>query len=275
MTFQDQLALARDRIDNHLTASLSWLQGRDLHDAMWYALTGGKRIRGFLALESACLFGIHDRRPLHAAAAIECIHAYSLIHDDLPCMDNDSERRGKPTVHIKFGEATAVLSGDALQSLAFEILADPGTSPDAEIRSRLIATLAHACGARGMVLGQAMDISTPADAAPSLDEVFLLQSKKTGALISWAAEAGALLAGEDPQPLGNFARALGILYQITDDLLDVADAESSNLVQHFGERDARSEAVRLKEDACDALACYRDRADGLRELAQFVLERNY
>ncbi|MDJ0827915.1 MAG: polyprenyl synthetase family protein, partial [Rhodobacter sp.] len=188
---------------------------------MRYALSGGKRVRGFLVLETAALHDVGTDRAVWAAAAIEAMHAYSLVHDDLPCMDDDALRRGQPTVHVKWGEATAVLVGDALQTLAFELLAQDALGP-APVRVTLVAGLARAAGGRGMVLGQAQDIAAETAAAPlSLDRITELQANKTGALIGWSCEAGAHLAEADPGPLRRYAQALGLAFQIADDILDI------------------------------------------------------
>ena len=281
MSFPQRLAEIRERIDSHLKAD--WLPGGelDLHLAIEHALFGGKRVRGFLVVESARLYGIEDERPLRAAAAVECIHAYSLVHDDLPCMDDDAMRRGKPTVHAAFGEAVAVLVGDALQALAFELLADPLTSPDAEIRCRLINALARAAGAGGMVAGQAMDLAaTASPQVPTIDTVTELQRRKTGALISWSAQSGAVLARQDTSQLRRYADALGLAYQIADDLIDACrsvgqESERATFVHLLGESAARKKADSLVDEACAALDEYGPQADTLRSLARFALERDY
>ncbi|MBL9052762.1 MAG: polyprenyl synthetase family protein, partial [Tabrizicola sp.] len=188
---------------------------------MRYAVRGGKRLRGFLVLEGARLVGVSEARAISAAAAVEALHAYSLVHDDLPCMDDDDLRRGQPTVHRKWDEAVAVLAGDALQTLAFELLCDPALGSPA-VRLALVAGLAHASGIDGMVLGQALDIAAEtADRPLTLAEITALQAGKTGALIGFSAEAGAVLAGADPAPFRRYAAALGLAFQITDDILDV------------------------------------------------------
>ncbi|MBS0563659.1 MAG: polyprenyl synthetase family protein [Proteobacteria bacterium] len=250
---------------------------------MRYALRGGKRLRAFLVLESAALHGIGDA--LSAAAAVEALHAYSLVHDDLPCMDDDDLRRGQPTVHVRWDEATAVLAGDALQTLAFELCCDPALGPR---RIDLVTALARASGAEGMVLGQALDIAAEAAAAPlTLDEITRLQSGKTGALISFAAEAGAILAGADRSALAAYAQALGLAFQIADDILDVsgdpaktgkrlgkdAGAGKATFVSLLGLDAARARAHDLVRQAEAALAGYGPAADGLRQAAHFVIQR--
>lgn len=257
--------------------------------AMIYATRGGKRLRGFLVLESAALHGVARADAIWAATAIEALHAYSLVHDDLPCMDDDDLRRGQPTVHRAFDEGTAVLVGDALQTLAFELVtrAD-GVAPDR--RLGLVASLARASGMAGMVLGQAQDIAAESAATPlTLDQITDLQANKTGALIRWSAEAGARMAGADPAPLTAYATALGLAFQIADDILDVegdADAAGKRLrkddaagkatfVSLMGLDAARARAAALVENACDALAPYGAAAGTLRDAARFVISRGY
>jgi len=256
---------------------------------MRWACNGGKRLRGFLVTEGAALYGVPMARAVQAGAAIEALHAYSLVHDDLPCMDDDALRRGQPTVHVKWDEATAVLVGDALQTLAFELLADPACHPDAAVRIDLVASLARASGARGMVLGQALDIAAETAAVPlGLVEVEALQAGKTGALIRWSGEAGARLAGADITALGRYATALGLAFQIADDLLDVggdaavagkalgkdAAAGKATFVSLLGVAGAQARARDLVDEACAALAGYGERAEALRGCARFVVERN-
>lgn len=189
------------------------------------ALGGGKRLRAYLAMESAALFGADPACAARVAAAIECLHAYSLVHDDLPCMDDDDMRRGRPTVHVQWDEATAVLAGDALQTLAFEILAAPQTHADAARRADLCLGLARASGAGGMVLGQALDIAAETAETPlDLGAIERLQAMKTGALIAFSAEAGAILGGAGGPAraaLRAFAADMGLAFQIQDDVLDV------------------------------------------------------
>lgn len=188
-------------------------------------LGGGKRLRAYLAMEAAALFGVDPAHADRVAAAVECLHAYSLVHDDLPCMDDDDMRRGRPTVHVQWDEATAVLAGDALQTQAFEILADPATHPDGARRADLCLGLARASGAGGMVLGQALDIAAETAPAPlDLPAIERLQAMKTGALIAFSAEAGAVLGGADAPAraaLHAFAAEMGLAFQIQDDVLDV------------------------------------------------------
>jgi len=257
-----------------------------IRDAMIYATEGGKGLRGFLVIESARLHGIAPQDAAPAAAAIETLHAYSLVHDDLPCMDDDDLRRGRPTVHRKWDEATAVLTGDALQTLAFELVAQT-VCPDAA-RIKLITTLAQASGVRGMVGGQALDIAAEtADVPLTLEQIITLQAGKTGALIEWAATAGPHMAQADAAPLGQYARALGLAFQITDDILDVegdvatvgkavgkdASAGKATFVSLLGLEGAKQRAHDLVNTACEVLAPYGTDADTLREAAQFVVAR--
>jgi farnesyl diphosphate synthase len=196
--FQTALGAAQTSIGAFLTDRMSRFGEDPVAQGMRYASDGGKRLRGFLVLESSALFDVAPSRALHAAAAVECLHAYSLVHDDLPCMDDDDLRRGRPTVHRKWDEATAVLVGDALQTFAFELLCDPAAG-DADQRVALVASLAKASGAQGMVLGQAQDIAAETAGRPlTLDQITELQRNKTGRLIEWPAEAGAILGRADP-----------------------------------------------------------------------------
>jgi farnesyl diphosphate synthase len=251
-------------------------------------LSGGKRLRAFLALEGAALFRVPPAQALRAAAAVECVHAYSLVHDDLPCMDDDDLRRGRPTVHVKWDEATAVLAGDALQTLAFEILAAPQGGIDPRLQVKLIGRLAQAAGALGMVGGQALDLAAETAAAPlDLAAVTGLQALKTGALIVWAAESGAILGRTDTAPLARYGADLGLAFQIRDDILDVeGDAAAAGkklrkdegrgkatFVSLLGVAGARKKARELAERACDNLAPYGSAALNLRLAAQFAVGR--
>jgi farnesyl diphosphate synthase len=255
--------------------------------AMLYALSGGKGLRGFLVLESARLHGIAADMAMPAAAAIECIHAYSLVHDDLPCMDDDDLRRGQPTVHRKWDEATAVLAGDGLQALAFELVAN--THCPAEARLDLIRTLAMASGIKGMVGGQALDIAAETAPTPlTLGQITTLQAGKTGALITWAATAGARMATADTTPLTIYGDALGLAFQIADDILDAtgdmaitgkavgkdALAGKATFVSLLGLEPARDRAAALIATAEAALAPYGATAERLIGAARFVISRN-
>jgi farnesyl diphosphate synthase len=252
-------------------------------------LNGGKRLRAFLVLETAALFDVDVGQALHSASAIECIHAYSLVHDDLPCMDDDDLRRGQPTVHVKWDEATAVLVGDALQTLAFEILSKETSADNDAIRIKLISSLSKASGANGMVLGQAQDIAAETAMAPlTLNQITDLQANKTGALIKWSAEAGAILANQSISAFSEYATALGLAFQIQDDVLDIegdasaagkrlqkdTDAGKATFVSILGLDAAKLRARTLVEEAQDVLSSYGPKADALRAVAQFVIERN-
>lgn len=285
--FRRRLAADAARIEAHLDRVLGGLDDLPVVQGMAWATTGGKRLRGFLVLEGARLHGVDEARAIWPATAIEAMHAYSLVHDDLPCMDDDDLRRGRPTVHVKWDDGTAVLAGDALQALAFELAAHPGCG-DAAARAELVLTLARAAGAGGMVLGQALDMAAEtADAPLTLDQITALQAGKTGALIEWSACAGARLAGADPAPLAAYARALGLAFQIADDILDVeGDAEKAGkrlqkdagrgkatFVSLLGLQGAKTRAADLVETACAALDPYGERAECLRQAARFVISR--
>ena len=287
MSFEARLAAAAALTGAHLAAALARRPDVAVVHAMRYAVAGGKRLRAFLVLESAALFGVPPEGAVDAAAAVEALHAYSLVHDDLPAMDDDDLRRGQPTVHVKWDEATAILAGDALQTLAFELLAAPALGP-AERRIALVAGLARAAGAEGMVLGQALDIAAETAPAPlTLAEVERLQAGKTGALIGWAATAGAVIAGADPAPLARYAAALGLAFQIADDILDESGDEAAagkrlrkdagrgkaTFVSLLGLPAARDRAVALVDEACAALDPYGPAADTLRAAARFVVAR--
>ncbi|CAK0746893.1 geranyl diphosphate/farnesyl diphosphate synthase [Azospirillaceae bacterium] len=258
--------------------------------AMRYgSLDGGKRLRPFLVLESAALFDIPSQRALSTAAAIELIHCYSLIHDDLPAMDNSDLRRGRPTVHRQFTEAAAILAGDGLLTLAFEVLADSKTHADPEVRCRLISALARAAGPAGMVGGQMMDCAGETWPIALYDVIRLLQGK-AGALIEFACMAGALLAKADEPSLlalKKYAECLGLAFQIADDLLDVegneaevgksvgrdAAAGKATFVSLMGVQPARSRARRLAQEASDHLEIFGERAAVLKAVAGFVVNR--
>lgn len=288
MSFPERLAADAAVIAARLEAALAGFPDQPVVYAMRYALRGGKRLRGFLVLESARMLGVPPERAVSAAAAVECLHAYSLVHDDLPCMDDDDLRRGQPTVHVKWDEATAVLAGDALQTLAFELLADPALG-GAEVRIALVAGLAQASGAQGMVLGQALDIAAEtANRALTLDEITALQAGKTGALIRFSTEAGAILAGADPAPLRAYAGALGLAFQIADDILDVtgtaeaagkrvgkdAAAGKATFVSLLGLDGARAQASALVAQAESLLEPYGEAARYLIAAARFSIERD-
>ncbi|EBA02555.1 geranylgeranyl pyrophosphate synthetase [Rhodobacterales bacterium HTCC2150] len=284
--FQKRLSDAATLVQARLDAVIADFGDFPVAAAMAHAVTGGKRLRGFLVLEGASLHGVAANDALNAAAAVEALHAYSLVHDDLPCMDDDDLRRGQPTVHVKWDYATAVLAGDALQTLAFDLLADTPVSADRQIS--LIKGMAVASGAAGMVLGQAMDIAAETAETPlDLNAITLLQANKTGALIRWSAEAGPILAGDDPTPMCDYATALGLAFQIADDILDIegdaakagkklqkdAAAGKATFVSLLGLDGAKARARELVTQAEDALAPYGSSADVLRQTARFVIDR--
>lgn len=261
-----------------------------LFDAMRYAtLAGGKRLRPFLVVASAHLFEVPELRALRVGAAVELVHNYSLIHDDLPCMDDDELRRGKPACHVRFGESTAVLAGDALVPLAFAVLTDPRTHPDVVVRAELVAGLAQAAGARGMVGGQMIDLAAER-LELDIGEIIRLERLKTGALMSFCCEAGAILGRaeeDDAKALAAYAHDLGIAYQIADDLLDVeGDATATGkrtgkdlargkatFVSILGIDKARAQARLLADQAAAHLEPFGEAAQPLADLARFVVER--
>ncbi|MEE8440056.1 MAG: farnesyl diphosphate synthase [Micropepsaceae bacterium] len=262
-----------------------------LLEAMRYAtLTGGKRLRAFFVLQTGNLFGV-DRRALgRVAAAVECLHAYSLVHDDLPAMDNDDLRRGKPALHKAFDEATAILAGDALLTLAFGLIASPEAHGDPYVRCELISRLYAASGHSGMVGGQMMDLAFEGQ-APPLPEITRLQRMKTAALITFCCEAGAVMgkaSGRPLQALSAYGQEVGLAYQIADDLLDMEgtvaqtgkgvgkDAErgKATVVSVLGPERARSQAGALAAQAVAHLELFDDKADLLREAAKFSAARS-
>ncbi|MDJ0893758.1 MAG: polyprenyl synthetase family protein [Alphaproteobacteria bacterium] len=261
-----------------------------LFEAMRYAtLGGGKRIRPFLVLASSRLFNVAERSALRVAAAIEFVHCYSLVHDDLPAMDDDDLRRGRPTVHREFDEATAILAGDALLTLAFQVLASRETHSDADVRCELTTELAKAAGAEGMVGGQMFDLLA-GDMELDIGAITRLQRLKTGQLIAFACEAGAML-GKAPQPMRHalqaYAHDLGLAFQIADDLLDVegdeaevgkklgkdATAGKATFISVLGVERAREQAELLAKQAAMHLDLFEQKADLLRSVARFVVER--
>jgi farnesyl diphosphate synthase len=288
-----------ERVANLIETSLDRLLTREpmggavkteLVPAMRYAtLGGGKRLRPFLLISSARLFDLPEAACLDAATALECVHCYSLVHDDLPAMDDDALRRGRPTVHIAFDEATAILAGDALLTLAFEILGAETTHPDSAIRAELMLLLARAAGWRGMVEGQALDLAAEhktLDAA----EIAILQALKTGALFRFACEAGAVLghaSADDRTALIAYAKALGQAFQLADDLLDAegtaaalgkavakdADRGKATLVGVYGIEGAKARLAALVAEAKGALARFGAKASTLKTLARHTAER--
>jgi len=291
--FNQKLSAVAQAVDQHLARHLDQACARApdrLAGAMRYAVLGpGKRFRPFLVVETAALFDVPADRALHAAAAVELVHCYSLVHDDLPAMDDDDVRRGRPTVHIKFGEATAILVGDALLTLAFEVMAAQPTDPDPTVRAALCLDLAKAAGAAGMVGGQQLDLDAE-HAHADIDRIRQIQSLKTGALIRHACAAGALLGRADAlqaAALARYADAIGLAFQVSDDLLDVeGDAGAvgkrlakdaahgkATFVSLLGIDGARHQLRQLEQDAISALTAFAPRAGSLTEAARFIAKR--
>jgi farnesyl diphosphate synthase len=291
--FASRLSNTADRVTVALDALLPRATGPEsrLMSAMRYAaLGGGKRMRPFFTLETGALFGADETSLLRAACAIECIHCYSLVHDDLPCMDDDDMRRGQPTLHRAFDEATAVLAGDALLTFAFEILADVDTHQDPAVRAALVLGLAKASGPLGMVGGQMIDM-VGTEVADDLAAVTRMQRLKTGALIGFSADAGALLgrASDDSrQAIARFTHDLGLAYQIADDLLDIegspevvgkntgkdVEAGKATFVTLLGVEGARDRVRLLAAQAKSHLAMFGERATYLVQSVDFVLNRD-
>ena len=287
--FVDKLKNCQLRTERQLKRSFLSLPESRLKDGMTYAvLSGGKRFRAFLVMESAFIFDVDLASADLVAAAVECLHAYSLVHDDLPSMDDDSLRRGLPSVHVNWDEATAILVGDALQSLSYEILTSENLALDPKINNKLVNSLAIASGAAGMALGQMQDIlAEKSDKSSNMEEIKKLQMNKTGALIQWSAKAGACLAGQCAQVLGPYSKALGLAFQITDDILDIEGnifivgkkvrkdikAGKATFVSLMGLDQAKQEVKLLISEACDSLNEFGSKADGLRELAAYVISR--
>jgi len=263
---------------------------RQLVEAMRYAsLDGGKRLRPFFVLQTAHLFNVSEQGALRVATAIEMVHCYSLVHDDLPAMDDDDLRRGRPTVHKKFDEATAILAGDALLTKAFEVLAGPATHSDPQVRCELVRELAVASGGNGMVGGQMLDLLA-AELEMDMIAVTRLQQMKTGRLIGFSCEAGAVMGKAAPQlrqALKAYAHDIGLAFQIADDILDVEgdpalvgkglhkddEAGKATFVSLLGLDRARAQADALVEQAIAHLDVFDEKADLLREAARFVVER--
>ena len=264
---------------------------KKLFEAMNYSiLSNGKRLRPFLLIQSSKLFDVDEKYALRTASAVEMIHAYSLIHDDLPSMDNDDLRRGLPTTHKKFDEATAILSGDALLTLSFQILSDPLTHSDPNIRCELILELAKAAGASGMVGGQVMDLVAEKKKL-SIGIITRIQRLKTGSLIAFSRNAGSILGRASNQhkfALQGYAHDIGLAYQIRDDLLDVIsttkklgkktnkdkNAGKKNFVSILGKERAEKQLEFLSNQAIKHLEIFGKKAESLRDIARFIVERN-
>ena len=261
-----------------------------LYEAMRYgSLGGGKRLRPFLVMEGARMFNVNPACALRTAAAVEFIHCYSLIHDDLPAMDDSDLRRGRPTVHLQYDEATAILAGDGLLTLAFEVLADPETHEDPQVRCKLVTGLAKAAGPRGMVGGQMLDLIAETEAF-DIGAITRLQRMKTGELIAFSAMAGGILGRASPpqlHALQAYAHDLGLAFQIADDLLDVEGTEAetgkpvgrdegankATFVSILGVDRARDQARRLADQAAAHLDIFESRADMLKQVASYVVDR--
>ncbi len=286
--FELRLKQTATAVNGLLDGLLPDMPGSRLRDAMRYAVLGqGKRLRPFLVMESAGLFDVEPACALRVGAALEALHCYSLVHDDLPAMDNDDLRRGQPTAHRKFDEATAILAGDGLLTFAFEVLSDVATHPSAEVRVRLVSALARAAGEAGMVGGQMLDIEAETLGFADYAAIARMQAGKTGALFRFACEAGAILAEADATLLRQYADGIGLAFQIADDILDVeSSAEAlgkatqkdsgkgkSTFVDLLGLDGAKLEAQKLVEQACAALSIYGGKADMLKATAQFIIAR--
>jgi farnesyl diphosphate synthase len=294
MAFPQQLErvakLIEARLDELLPREAAPSGHARLIEAMRYAvLGGGKRLRPYLLMEAARLFGVAEAAALDAGVALECVHGYSLVHDDLPAMDDDKVRRGRPAAHIAFGEATAILAGDALLTLAFETLSRPSVHEDAAVRVELIALLAGAAGAHGMAGGQALDLAAEGQNVSAM-EVSRMQAMKTGALFAFACDAGAVLGEADTvarEALAAYAAAFGQAFQLADDLLDAeGDAAAmgkeaakdvrrgkATLVALLGIDAARVRLAALVDDAEAALAPFGEKAATLKEAARFIARR--
>lgn len=291
--FEQHLSAFAGAIEAHLDRLLPAEGARAprLIEAVRYALLApGKRIRPFFVTASARLFDVEDIRALQAGAALECVHCYSLIHDDLPAMDDDDLRRGRPTVHKAFDEATAILAGDALLTFAFEILSAEATHPEAKVRGELIAELAKAAGKDGMAGGQMLDLGAESEKVADLGRIITLQAMKTGALFHFALSAGAILGQAsmaERAALAVYADRIGLAFQIADDILDV-EASSATLgktagkdkaagkatyVDLLGLGGARAEARKLVHEAKDALRLFGDKAAVFTGAADYVIGR--
>lgn len=288
MSLEESLALCARETDALLDRLLppDATPAARLIEAMRYAALGpGKRLRPFLVVESAALFDVPRALALKAGAALECVHCYSLVHDDLPAMDDDDLRRGRPTTHRAFDEATAILAGDSLLTFAFEILAELDAAP--AIRLKLISELAKASGMAGMAGGQMLDIAAEVRVISDVSEIVRIQQMKTGALFRFACEAGAILGGADPQPLRQYADHIGLAFQIADDILDAESTPEvlgkatqkdrhkgkATFVDLLGPEAAKQRAKELTASATAALAPYGPRAETLREVAKFIVTR--
>lgn len=295
VSFPEALAQAAEQTETELSERVAQFGGvvPRLLSALQYASLGqGKRLRPFFVIESARMFGVPSAQAVRTGAALECVHCYSLVHDDLPAMDDDDLRRGKPTCHRQFDEATAILAGDGLLTMAFEILAGNETHTDPAVRLALVKELAFASGANGMVGGQMLDLEAEAVGSQSLNDIKLIQSLKTGALFRFALTAGGILGGADDTELAalrSYAEHVGLAFQIADDVLDVvstpeklgkatqkdAGAGKSTFIDLYGLEGARAEANRQVEFAIEAIGRYNERAELLVNAARFIVEREH
>ena len=277
--------------DNQLKKYLKQKKFGILKNPIEYSILGqGKRLRPLLCMETSRVFNIQNDVSIFCAMAIECVHTYSLVHDDLPSMDNDDLRRGQPTIHKKWDEATAILVGDALQSLSFELLSAHQFKVSDQVKNKLIYSLASKSGASGMVLGQALDISAESSQKQlGISEISKLQEFKTGKLISWSCEVGPIIAIVNIEPFSLYASKIGLAFQIIDDILDVTSS-SKNLgkkagkdkeknkatfVSKLGLDNARKKATELVLEACEAISVFEDRSKNLCQIANFIVSRQF
>ena len=262
-----------------------------LKEPIEYSILGqGKRLRPLLCMETSKVFSVPNDVSIFCAIAIECIHSYSLVHDDLPSMDDDDLRRGQPTIHKKWNEATAVLVGDSLQSLSFEVLSDHQFKVSDKVKNKLIWSLARKSGASGMVLGQALDIEAESSQKQlEIDQISKLQEYKTGKLISWSCEVGPIIAGENAEPFITYASKIGLAFQIIDDILDVTSSSKTlgkevgkdieknkaTFVSKLGLDNSRKMAAELVSEACEAISVFKDRSRNLCQIANFIVSRQF
>ena len=293
MSFQAALVSTAREVDDVMNRLLPehGARAQRVVSAMRYSSIGqGKRLRPFFVTESARILGAPHDRALRAGVALECVHCYSLVHDDLPAMDDDDLRRGKPTCHRAFDEATAILAGDGLLTFAFEIIAAPQTHPNPAVRAELMLELARASGHDGMVGGQMLDLEAEKAGSHDLDAIIRLQSMKTGALFRYSLEAGAILAeasADDRAALATYADRIGLAFQIADDVLDVEStpeqlgkatqkdkgAGKATFIDLYGLAGAKANAATLAGEAIAALEPFGAKADTLRAAARFIVER--
>jgi len=293
MSFLKILKTTADETENLLgeLLALKNFSAPRIGEAMRYSALGqGKRLRPFFVCESAQMLGAERQNALRVGAALECIHCYSLVHDDLPAMDDDDLRRGKPTSHIAFDEATAILAGDGLLTYAFEIIANEATHGDPAVRSQLVLALAKASGHNGMVGGQMLDLEAEKHTGQSLEEIIKIQNLKTGALFHFSLVSGAILAGGTPEQfaaLATYAQKVGLAFQIADDVLDVesspeqlgkatqkdAEAGKSTFIDLYGLAGAKQRAALLSDEACEALSLFGEKAENLYAAARFIVDR--